>query len=298
MEALAKRTGVAAGRGRLRGHTALGRGRRHPERRRQRRAPTSTSRSRLARTTPWTSSTTRSHTARVTSRMRFVAVGELLVDVVADGSGHDARIRLSPAGSAFNAAVAAVAAARGDGFGTVGDDPGGRISSPSWRPRRERGGDGRRRATARSSSRTARSGSTAGWLTTRRPERIGADAVLVSGYVAAAAEALSRADAAGSRSTRRGSRAARGVMPSSRAGRTTTCTPRRRPPARGRHARRSGRRGPCWRTPRAWCARAHGRGRARIGRRLRGDALVALARGADLADALSEATRAALDSLA
>ena len=42
--------------------------------------------------------------------MRFVAVGELLVDVVADGSGHDAQIRLSPAGSAFNAAVAAAAA--------------------------------------------------------------------------------------------------------------------------------------------------------------------------------------------
>ena len=37
--------------------------------------------------------------------VRFVAVGELLVDVLAEGAGHDARIRLRPAGSAFNAAV-------------------------------------------------------------------------------------------------------------------------------------------------------------------------------------------------
>ena len=66
--------------------------------------------------------------------MRFVAVGELLVDVVADGSGHDAQIRLSPAGSAFNAAVAAVAAgAEATALGTVGDDPGGRMILPSWR---------------------------------------------------------------------------------------------------------------------------------------------------------------------
>ena len=60
--------------------------------------------------------------------VRFVAVGELLVDVVADGSGHDAHIRLSPAGSAFNAAAAAVAAgAEATVIGTVGDDPGGRM---------------------------------------------------------------------------------------------------------------------------------------------------------------------------
>src|SRR5438552_1333395 len=60
--------------------------------------------------------------------MRFVAVGELLVDVVADGSGHDAHIRLGPAGSAFNAAVAAAAAgADATVVGTVGDDPGGRM---------------------------------------------------------------------------------------------------------------------------------------------------------------------------
>ena len=42
--------------------------------------------------------------------VRFVAVGELLVDVVADGAGHDAHVRLAPAGSAFNTAAAAAAA--------------------------------------------------------------------------------------------------------------------------------------------------------------------------------------------
>jgi ribokinase len=60
--------------------------------------------------------------------VRFVAVGELLVDVVAEGSGHDARIRTRPAGSAFNAAVAAAAAgAESTVIGTVGDDPAGRM---------------------------------------------------------------------------------------------------------------------------------------------------------------------------
>ena len=58
--------------------------------------------------------------------VRFVAVGELLVDVLAEGVGHDARIRLRPAGSAFNAAAAAAAAgAEATVIGTVGDDPPG-----------------------------------------------------------------------------------------------------------------------------------------------------------------------------
>jgi len=60
--------------------------------------------------------------------VRFVAVGELLVDIVAAGSGHDAHIRVRPAGSAFNAAVSAAAAgADAAVIGTVGDDPGGRM---------------------------------------------------------------------------------------------------------------------------------------------------------------------------
>jgi sugar/nucleoside kinase (ribokinase family) len=60
--------------------------------------------------------------------MRFVAVGELLVDVVAHGRGHDARITVRPAGSAFNAAVAAAEAdAATTLIGTVGDDAAGRM---------------------------------------------------------------------------------------------------------------------------------------------------------------------------
>jgi ribokinase len=60
--------------------------------------------------------------------MRFVAVGELLVDVVVVGSGHDARIRVQPAGSAFNAGVtAAGAGAAATVIGTVGDDAAGRM---------------------------------------------------------------------------------------------------------------------------------------------------------------------------
>ena len=60
--------------------------------------------------------------------VRFVAVGELLVDVIAEGAGHDAMIRVQPGGSAFNAAVTAAAAgADATVIGTVGDDPAGRM---------------------------------------------------------------------------------------------------------------------------------------------------------------------------
>jgi ribokinase len=60
--------------------------------------------------------------------VRFVAIGELLVDVLAEGSGHDARIRVEPGGSAFNAGVAAVrAGADATVFGSVGDDAAGRL---------------------------------------------------------------------------------------------------------------------------------------------------------------------------
>ena len=60
--------------------------------------------------------------------VRFLAVGELLVDVVAAGAGHGARIRVRPAGSAYNAAVAAAAAgADAAVIGTVGDDAAGRM---------------------------------------------------------------------------------------------------------------------------------------------------------------------------
>lgn len=60
--------------------------------------------------------------------VRFVAVGELMVDVVAAGAGHDARIAVRPGGSAANAAVwAAAAGAESSLVGRVGDDPPGRL---------------------------------------------------------------------------------------------------------------------------------------------------------------------------
>ena len=169
--------------------------------------------------------------------VRFVAVGELLVDVVAEGSGHDARIRLSPAGSAFNAAVAAAAAgAEATVIGTVGDDPGGRmiLAELAARGVRAEVTVAERADRARSCSRTARSASTAGWRTTSScPERIEADAVLVSGYVPAAAEALARA--------RRGlGRARRGPPRRAAAGRQ--CRVRERAAARRRTRLAEGRR--------------------------------------------------------
>src|SRR3954449_1477242 len=122
-------------------------------------------------------------------RVRFVAVGELVVDVLAEGAGHDARIRLRPAGSAFNAAAAAVAAgAEATVIGTVGDDPAGRMILTELA---ERGVH---------AEVTVAEGSTGTFLLADGavrvdrgvshdlvlPERIEADAVLVSGYVPAA----------------------------------------------------------------------------------------------------------------
>jgi sugar/nucleoside kinase (ribokinase family) len=61
------------------------------------------------------------------SDTRFVAVGDVMVDVTASGVGHAARISLSPGGSAVNAAIwAAVAGAEATVVGRVGDDLGGR----------------------------------------------------------------------------------------------------------------------------------------------------------------------------
>jgi len=59
---------------------------------------------------------------------RFVAVGDLMVDVLVTGPpGHQARIRVRPGGAAANAAVwAAVCGADATVVGAVGDDPAGR----------------------------------------------------------------------------------------------------------------------------------------------------------------------------
>jgi sugar/nucleoside kinase (ribokinase family) len=61
------------------------------------------------------------------SGTRFVAVGDVMIDVTASGAGHAARISLAPGGSAVNAAIwAAVAGADATVVGRVGDDLAGR----------------------------------------------------------------------------------------------------------------------------------------------------------------------------
>jgi sugar/nucleoside kinase (ribokinase family) len=60
--------------------------------------------------------------------IRFVAVGDLMVDVVASGKGHSARIATVPGGSALNAAGwAAELGADATVVGRVGDDAAGRL---------------------------------------------------------------------------------------------------------------------------------------------------------------------------
>ncbi|HUQ22214.1 MAG TPA: PfkB family carbohydrate kinase [Gaiellaceae bacterium] len=60
--------------------------------------------------------------------IRFVAVGDLMVDVSAAGNGHAARIATMAGGSALNAATwAAGLGAEATVVGRVGDDPGGRL---------------------------------------------------------------------------------------------------------------------------------------------------------------------------
>src|SRR5581483_6449775 len=131
--------------------------------------------------------------------MRFVAVGDLLVDVLAQGTGHEARIRLEPAGSAFNASVAARAAgADTTVIGTVGDDPAGRLILTELEAR------GVRTEVRVANGPTGTFLLAGGEARVDRgvahdlvlPERIEADVVLVSGYVRAAGEALARAEAA------------------------------------------------------------------------------------------------------
>jgi sugar/nucleoside kinase (ribokinase family) len=130
--------------------------------------------------------------------VRFVAIGELLVDVVADGVGHEARIGLRPAGSAFNAAVAAATAgADATVIGTVGDDPAGRMLFA------ELAVHGIDAEVSVAGGRTGTFLLADGEIRVDRgvghdlvlPDRIEGDAVLVSGYVSAAAEALARVEA-------------------------------------------------------------------------------------------------------
>ena len=60
--------------------------------------------------------------------IRFVAVGDLMVDVAAEGKGHEARIAVVAGGSALNVACcAARLGAEAAVAGRVGDDAGGRL---------------------------------------------------------------------------------------------------------------------------------------------------------------------------
>lgn len=60
--------------------------------------------------------------------IRFVAVGDLMVDVAAEGKGHEARIAVVAGGSALNVACCSAGlGAEAAVAGRVGDDAGGRL---------------------------------------------------------------------------------------------------------------------------------------------------------------------------
>jgi ribokinase len=247
--------------------------------------------------------------------VRFVAVGELLVDVVAEGSGHDARIRLQPAGSAFTTGVTAAAAgAHATVIGAVGDDPPGRMILAELAKRGVH------------AEVTVPEGPTGtflladGMIRVDRgvshevvlPDRIEADAVLVSGYLPRETieTALARAEApwialdaarldhlpiggnallANEETARRltGSEPDEAVLALA-AGRQLACITLG---ARGAIAVAGGRLERA--EPQAIAEDAPGAGDA-----FAGALVVSLARGDDLAEALAGACRAALDSLA
>jgi sugar/nucleoside kinase (ribokinase family) len=137
------------------------------------------------------------------SNTRFVAVGDVMVDVTASGVGHAARISLAPGGSAVNAAIwAAVAGADATVVGRVGDDLGGRALRTALQERGVRSDfsvdpeaatgtflvvDGEIRADR---------GANACFSPEDLPDPIDADAVLVSGYLPGptVAKALERAE--------------------------------------------------------------------------------------------------------
>jgi ribokinase len=244
--------------------------------------------------------------------VRFVAVGELLVDVIAAGAGHGARIRVRPAGSAFNAALAAAAAgAEATVIGTVGDDPPGRMILAELADRGVRAevtvGDGPTGTFLLADGEVRVHRGVGHELVL--PDRIAGDAVLVSGYVPAAAEALSRAEApwvaldaarldelpAGADAVFANEQAARrltGAEPEEAArmladGRRLACVTLG---AHGAFAAMGERIEHA--LPEAVAADAPGSGDA-----FAAALLVALAQGDDLSGALARAARAALDSL-
>jgi ribokinase len=236
--------------------------------------------------------------------VRFVAVGELLVDVIAAGAGHGARIRVRPAGSAFNAAVAAAAAgADATVIGSVGDDAAGRMITSEL----ERRGI--------QPLLTVMEGRTGTFLLDEQGIRVdrgdshklgllgpvAGDVVLVSGYLPHAADVLQRAegtfvalDAARLQELPTGGNAVianetwEGRLDELARGRRLACVTLG---ARGAVAILDGHAEE--RAPAQTLRDAPGSGDA-----FAATLLVALAQGDHLAGALGRATRAALDSLA
>jgi ribokinase len=120
----------------------------------------------------------------------FVAVGDVMVDVTAAGRGHAARITLGAGGSALNAGIwAAAAGADATVVGRVGDDLGGRAVRAALEQHGVRVDlsvdldaptgtflvvDGEIRADR---------GANARFAPEHLPDRLEADAVLVSGYL-------------------------------------------------------------------------------------------------------------------
>ncbi len=119
----------------------------------------------------------------------FVAVGDVMVDIAVTGAGHEARIEIAPGGSAANAAVwAAACGADSTVVGRVGDDFAGRALRSALEQRGVR-----TELTVDSEARTgtflvvdgeirADRGANAQLRPEHLPDRLEGDAVLVSGY--------------------------------------------------------------------------------------------------------------------
>jgi sugar/nucleoside kinase (ribokinase family) len=121
---------------------------------------------------------------------RFLAIGDVMVDVVVSGGGHDAHVRLAPGGCAVNAALSAAQSGAEAGIlGRVGDDPAGRmvqmnlvaqgvVTRLSVDPNRPTGTflvvDGEIRVDI---------GANAGFSPEHLPPELEADATLVSGHL-------------------------------------------------------------------------------------------------------------------
>ena len=137
------------------------------------------------------------------SETRFVAVGDVMVDVTASGMGHAARISLAAGGSAVNAAIwAAAAGAHAAVVGRIGDDLGGRAVRAALL---ERGVASELSVDLEAATGTflvvdgeirADRGANARFSPDDLPDPLEADVVLVSGYLPGptVAKALERAE--------------------------------------------------------------------------------------------------------